>query len=100
LSNSNDNAAALKTWLTRHKMTELEFMTCVKGEAKNRPYFPFHLPHQTFPAKVLALETGEIFFTILVESFYSIKYRSSIVTSNVCQIILVMKTKTLVFPEK
>jgi len=59
LSNSNDNAAALKTWLTRHKMTELEFMTCVKGEAKNRPYFPFHLPHQTFPAKVLALETGQ-----------------------------------------
>jgi hypothetical protein len=35
-----------------------------------------------------------------VESFYSVKYGSSIIPSNVCQIISVMKTKTLVFPEK
>ena len=34
------------------------------------------------------------------ESFYSVKYGSSIITSNVCQTISVMKTKTLVFPEK
>ena len=37
---------------------------------------------------------------IIVESFYSVKYRSLIITSNVCQKISVMKTKTLVFPEK
>ena len=36
----------------------------------------------------------------LVESFYSVKYGLSIITSNVFQIISVMKTKTLVFPEK
>ena len=36
----------------------------------------------------------------LVESFYSVKYESSIITSNVRQIISVMKTKILVFPEK
>ena len=37
---------------------------------------------------------------IIVESFYSVKYGLSIITSNVRQIISVMKTKTLVFPEK
>ena len=36
----------------------------------------------------------------LVETFYSVKYGSSIITSNVCQIISVIKTKILVFPEK
>ena len=36
----------------------------------------------------------------LVEYFYSVKYESSIIMSNVCQIIPVMKTKTLVFPAK
>ena len=36
----------------------------------------------------------------LLESFYSVKYGLSIITSNVFQIISVMKTKTLVFPEK
>ena len=40
------------------------------------------------------------FLLILVESFYSEKYGLSITTSNVPQIISVMKTKTLVFPEK
>ena len=34
------------------------------------------------------------------KSFYSIKYGLSIITSNVCHIILVMKTKTMVFPMK
>ena len=57
LSNANENALALKQWLSRHKLSEPEFQTCVKGEAKPKPYFPFYLPHQTFPAKVLALET-------------------------------------------
>ena len=32
-----------------------------------------------------------------VESFYSVKYGSSIITSNVCQIISVMKTRKMVF---
>ena len=36
----------------------------------------------------------------LAESFYSVKYGSSIITSNVRQIISVMKTKILVFPKK
>ena len=36
----------------------------------------------------------------IAESFYSVKYGSSIITSNVCQIISLMKTKTLVFSEK
>ena len=36
----------------------------------------------------------------LVESFYSVNYGLSIIMSNVCQIISVMKTKILVFPEK
>ena len=35
-----------------------------------------------------------------VESFYSVKYGLSIIMLNVCQIISVIKTKTLVFPEK
>ena len=35
-----------------------------------------------------------------VKSFDSIKYRLSINTSNFCQMISVMKTKKLVFPEK
>ena len=37
---------------------------------------------------------------ILVESFYTVKYGLSIITSNVRQITSVMKTKTLVFSEK
>ena len=37
---------------------------------------------------------------IIVESFYSVKYELSIIMSNVRQITSVMKTKTLVFPEK
>ena len=34
----------------------------------------------------------------IVEWFYSVKYESSIITSNVCQIISVIKTIELVFP--
>lgn len=58
MSNPNENSFAMKTWLARHKMTDGEFMTCVKGEAKSKPFFPFHSPQQTFPAKVLTLESG------------------------------------------
>ena len=39
-------------------------------------------------------------YVILVKSFFSVNYGLSIITSNVHQIISVMKRKTLVFPEK
>lgn len=58
LNNALENTLAMKTWLVRHKMTESDFMICVKGEAISRPYFPFHLSHQTYPAKILALESS------------------------------------------
>ena len=38
--------------------------------------------------------------TPLAESFYNVKYGLSIITSKVSQKISVVKTKTLVFPEK
>ena len=35
-----------------------------------------------------------------IESFYTVKYGSSIITSNVCQKISVMRASTLVVPKK
>ena len=56
------------------------FINFVSSKKKEKCYFPSRDP--------------------ILKSLYSVKYGSSIITSNVCQIISVMKTKTLVFPEK
>ena len=51
-------------------------------------------------AILLTYTNADESITSLVESFYSVKYGLSIITSNVRQIISVIKTKTLVFPKK
>ena len=56
-------------------------------------------PKYDFKVNFLCQECSEsfCFLITLVESFYSVKYWLSIITSNARQIISVMKTKTLVF---
>ena len=49
------NNATFKTWLAKHKLTELEFLDCVKGQRPPRPFFPIQTSN-IFPAKVVALE--------------------------------------------
>ena len=72
-----------------HRLTEIEkqemhfeiwIAICTEAETTNHNFYEFS--------------------NQIVESFYSVKYGSSIITSNFRQTISVIETRTLMFPEK
>ena len=52
----SDNQA-FKSWLSKHKLSESEFLDCVKGQRPAKPFFPIQTSN-IFPAKVLVLESN------------------------------------------
>ena len=56
-STSISDSQAFKSWLTKHKLTEAEFLDCVKGQRPPKPFFPIQTSN-IFPAKVLVLESN------------------------------------------
>ena len=55
MSNNLVTNPQFKSWLSKHKLSEEEFLDCIKGERPQRAFFPFQ-SSEVLSAKILAFD--------------------------------------------